>query len=259
MADQSARMRDPRALDVDAIGRADVVGAEAARGGLLAGVLGDADQRRARRGLAHRREREQPDRARADDRDVLARLDVGDRARRAARTRAARPARRPRRTRSSGTVCSCDACATRPSLQPPPVSRQKPVCSPAERSPSVDVAAQRGQALRALGARRRGRARRSRARAGRRRARRAAGPRRSRPRSRGRGRTGCDVSVARCSEALPVTQREVGAADAGEARADRQPVRAGRARRADLAPAPARPRRAGPARRARRTWRCVGV
>ena len=42
MSDQSARMRDPRALDVDAIGRADVIGAEAARGGLLAGVLGDA-------------------------------------------------------------------------------------------------------------------------------------------------------------------------------------------------------------------------
>ena len=36
-----ANAGDPRALDVEAIGRADVVGAEAARGGLLAGVLGD--------------------------------------------------------------------------------------------------------------------------------------------------------------------------------------------------------------------------
>src|SRR3954471_2642926 len=71
-------MRDPRALDVEVLGGADVVGAEAARGGLLAGVLGDADQRGARRGFSYGREREQPDRARADDRDGLAWLDVGD-------------------------------------------------------------------------------------------------------------------------------------------------------------------------------------
>ena len=50
-------------------------------------------------------------------------------------------------------------------------------------------------------------------------------------------------------------QREVGAADAGQARADRQPVRAGRARRADLLQRAARPLRQ--LRRAwRRTWRC---
>ena len=32
-----------------------------------------------------------------------------------------------------------DSCATRPSLQPPPVSRQKPVCSPADRLPSITL------------------------------------------------------------------------------------------------------------------------
>ena len=222
------------------------------------GVLGDADQRRARRGLAHRGEREQPDRAGADDRDVLAGLDVGDRARRAARRRAARPARRPRRTDRPGTVCSCDSCATRPSLQPPPVSRQKPVCRPAEMSPSVVLRHSADEALRALGARRRGRGRCSRARAGRRRARRVAGRRRSRPRSRGRGRTACDVSVARCSEALPessarsepqmpVSVGRIGSQSGPGARGGRISLQRQRARA-----------RAGP-RGSRRTWRCVGV
>ncbi len=155
----------------------------------------------------------------ADDRDGLARLDVGLARARAASTRAARRAPRPRRTSSSGTVCSCAIGATRPSLQPPPVSRQKPVCRPARQVPSMTLR-HSAAALRALGARRRTPARSSRARAGRRRARRGAGPRRSRRRPRGRGRTGVDVSVARCSEALPLIERQVGAADAGQARAD---------------------------------------
>ena len=96
------------------------------------------------------------------------------------------------------------------------------------------VAAQRGQALRALGARR-------------------SSPRAAQPsagwtttRSPRRGPAPISPTISwpgtngvlrqrrEVQRGLAGEQREVGAADAGQARADRQPVRAGRARRADL-------------------------
>ena len=185
----------------------------------------------------------------------VAGLDVGDRAPRAARTRAARPARRPRRAGRPGRCAAGDVCATRPSLQPPPESRQKPVCRPAETSPSVvwrqsatSPCAHSGHG----GVRPR-----------------AAQPSAGWTTTRSpRARAGADLAhdlVAgderrarqrrEVQRGLAGEQREVGAADAGQARADRQPVRAGRARRADLLQ---RQRaRAGQVRaRRRRTWRC---
>ena len=217
------------------------------------GVLGDADQRRARRGLAHRRQRQQPDRAGADDRDVLAGLDVGDARRRAARRRAARRARRPRRTDRRARVCSCDSCATRP-FAPAAAGVAAEAGLQARGDDAVGrVAAERDEALRALRARRQ--------------AADGAAERGLDDDALAAPRAGADLAhdlVAgderragqrgQVQRRLAGEQREVGAADAGQASGG-PAASPGRARAAGGSPrAPARPRRAGP-RGSRRTSR----
>ena len=212
--------------------------------------LATADQRGARRGLAHGGEREQPDRAGADDRDVLARLDVGDRARRAARRRAARPARRPRRTGRPGTVCSCD-------------SWRDEALAPAAAGVAAEAGLQAGArgrrrscggTARAGPARTRGTAARPRTRAAERgldddALAACAGRRRSRPRSRGRGRTACwsaSRGAARpCRRAAPGRSRRCRSAAGGSAASPGPGARGGRISSSASAPAPGRPARVG--------------
>ena len=102
--------------------------------------------------LAQRGDGQQPDRAGADHRHPLARLRVGDRARRAARRRAARPARRPRRAGRRGRRAA--GSRARPGPRSSRRRRRGSSRSAGRRETcAVDrVPAQRGQAAGALGA-----------------------------------------------------------------------------------------------------------
>ena len=226
-------------------GATDVVGAEAARRQLLAAVLGHGEDRRGRAARSRSGgQRQQPDRAGADHRHGVAGLHISARRRRAARRPAARPARRPRRPGRRGPGGAATRARPEPSLQPPPVSRQKPVCRPAPTEPVGDVAAQRGQALRrtpAHGGRRRAPGSRGPAARTTRRPRR--GPAAISPTISWPGTNGVEVSDGQVQRGLAGEQRLVGAADAAQPRADGHPVRARRARRADVLERAARPRR----------------